>query len=134
MKLSWIFVILLLIFVAVFSVQNAGVITVHFLSWQIEISAALVIQLAALLGGLVGLAFGAWSKRSPRPVEKEAATTAKNLTAPPAAAPARPSLMPPSSSPANPPVSSGVAAGSASRGEPAANPTLKPSPTRERTS
>ena len=64
MKLSWLFVILLLIFVAVLSVQNAGVITVRFISWEFQISAALVIQLAALLGGLVGLACGAWSRRT----------------------------------------------------------------------
>lgn len=70
MKLSWIFVILLLVFVAVFSVQNADVISVQFLTWQIQMSAALVIQLAALLGALVGLAFGAWSRRSSHPVEK----------------------------------------------------------------
>ncbi|MGH7945617.1 MAG: LapA family protein [Opitutaceae bacterium] len=101
MKLSWLFVILLLIFVAVFSVQNAGVITVHFLSWQIQISAALVIQLAALLGGLVGLAFGAWSRRTPRPVEKTAAAPAPNVTparpAPPAASSAVSSPTPGSS-------------------------------------
>jgi uncharacterized integral membrane protein len=79
MKLSWFFVILLLVFVAVFSVQNADVISVQFLTWQIQMSAALVIQLAALLGALVGLAFGTWSRRSPRPVEKPRET-------PPAAA------------------------------------------------
>jgi uncharacterized integral membrane protein len=78
MKLSWLFVILLLIFVAVFSVQNAGVITVRFLVWEIQISAALVIQLGALLGGLVGLGFGAWSRRPLRPVDKT--TVEKPLT------------------------------------------------------
>jgi uncharacterized integral membrane protein len=66
MKLSWLFLILLLVFVAVFSVQNAEPITVHFLPWQITMSAALVIQLAALLGGLVGLMAGVWSNRSKR--------------------------------------------------------------------
>lgn len=66
MKFSWIFVVLLLVLVAVFSVQNAAPITVHFLRWQITMSAALVIQLAALLGGLVGLAFGAMSRRASR--------------------------------------------------------------------
>lgn len=65
MKFSWILVIALLVFVSVFSVQNAGPITVHFLAWEITMSAALVIQLAALLGGLVGLAVGAWSRRAP---------------------------------------------------------------------
>lgn len=63
MKISWIFVTLLLVFVAIFSVQNADVMTVHFLAWKITMSAALVIQLAALLGGLVGLTAGFWSKR-----------------------------------------------------------------------
>jgi uncharacterized integral membrane protein len=62
MKLSWVLLIVLLIFVAVFSVQNAEPITVRFLAWQIDPSAALVIQLAALLGGLVGLTAGAWSR------------------------------------------------------------------------
>lgn len=64
MKLTWITVILLLVFVAVFSVQNAEPITVHFLSWEITMSAALVIQLAALIGALVGLAAGAASRRT----------------------------------------------------------------------
>jgi uncharacterized integral membrane protein len=66
MKLSWFFLILLLIFVALFSVQNAEPITVRFLAWEITMSAALVIQLAALLGGLVGLTAGAWSRHSQR--------------------------------------------------------------------
>jgi uncharacterized integral membrane protein len=100
MKLSWLFVILLLIFVAVFSVQNAGVITVHFLSWEIQISAALVIQLAALLGGLVGLAFGAWSRRTSRPADKPSAT----LSAPIASS--RPALPAPSASATTPTSSS----------------------------
>jgi uncharacterized integral membrane protein len=66
MKASWFFVILLLVFVAVFSVQNAEPITVHFLVWNASVSSALVIQLAALLGGLVGLTAGAVSARSAR--------------------------------------------------------------------
>ena len=67
MKFSWVLVILLLVFVAVFSVQNAEVITVKFLPWEISMSAALVIQLAALLGALVGMAVGTWSRRTPKP-------------------------------------------------------------------
>jgi uncharacterized integral membrane protein len=66
-KLSWIFVILLLVVVAVFSAQNAGVITVHFFAWQIAMSGALVIQLAALLGALAGLTIGLFSRRKPSP-------------------------------------------------------------------
>lgn len=67
MKFSWLLVIVLLVLVAVFSVQNAEPIAVRFLTWEFVLSAALVIQLAALLGGLVGLAVGALSRRTPRP-------------------------------------------------------------------
>jgi len=66
MKLSWILVMLLLAFVAVFSVQNADVVTVRFLIWQFSLSTALVIQLAALLGAFVGLVIGALSGRESR--------------------------------------------------------------------
>ncbi len=66
MKLSWIFVILLLVIVAIFSVQNADAVTVRFLRWEVTMSAALVIQIAALLGGVVGLAVGALSRRPGR--------------------------------------------------------------------
>lgn len=59
--------ILLLVFVAVFSVQNAEPITVRFVVWEITMSAALVIQLAALIGALVGLAAGAASRRATTP-------------------------------------------------------------------
>src|SRR5688500_10975018 len=111
MKLSWLFVILLLIFVAVFSVQNAGVITVHFLAWEFQISAALVIQLGALLGGLVGLGFGAWSRRAPKPVDKPATAT---TPLPPPSTPTRPALPAASSSaaPARPLGSSAAASSS----------------------
>lgn len=87
MKLSWFFVILLLVFVAVFSVQNAAPITVHFLAWEITMSGALVIQLAALLGGLVGLTAGVWSRRARRLRDEAAdapAATPEQQLAPPA--------------------------------------------------
>jgi uncharacterized integral membrane protein len=63
MKVSWILVILLLVVVAIFSVQNAGVVAVRFLGWGTTVSAALVIQLAALLGALAGLAIGVCLRR-----------------------------------------------------------------------
>ena len=66
MKLSWIFVILLLVIVAIFSVQNADAVTVRFLRWEVTMSAALVIQIAALLGAVVVLAVGAFSRRPAR--------------------------------------------------------------------
>lgn len=81
MKLSWFLVILLLVLVAVFSVQNAEPITVKFVAWQVSISAALVIQLAALLGALVGLTIGAWPRRASR-LKKVAQTPGANVTPP----------------------------------------------------
>ena len=67
MKVPWFFVILLLAIVAVFSVQNAELITVRFLSWEINMSAALVIQLAAILGAITGIGIGLRSRQSSKP-------------------------------------------------------------------
>lgn len=69
MKLSWLFVILLLLLVSLFSVQNAELITVRFMVWQFQMSAALVIQIAAVLGAMVGLLVGALSGRKSRSAE-----------------------------------------------------------------
>jgi uncharacterized integral membrane protein len=67
MKPSWFFVLFLLVLVAVFSVQNAAVITVKFLVWDFTLSAALVVMLSAFLGALIGLIVGALSRRRPKP-------------------------------------------------------------------
>lgn len=66
MRTSWILVILLLVLVALFSVQNAAMITVRFAVWEFSTSAALIILLAALAGALVGFVVGAFSRRTPR--------------------------------------------------------------------
>ena len=58
----WIALILLLA-VAVFSVQNAQAVTVRFLAWHFAISEALVILLAGVLGLIAGLVMGARSGR-----------------------------------------------------------------------
>lgn len=78
MKLSWILVMLLLAFVAIFSVQNADVVTVRFLGWQFALSTALVIQLAALLGAFVGLVIGALSGREARKAARHARAAAND--------------------------------------------------------
>jgi len=72
MKASWIAVIVLLVLVAIFSAQNAREMSVRFLGWGTTISAAIVIQLAALLGALIGLALGVGLRRRrwERPVER----------------------------------------------------------------
>jgi len=64
MKLSWLFVLILLGLVAIFSVQNAAPIPVHFLVWNITISTALVILLSALCGGLIGVLVAMYARRA----------------------------------------------------------------------
>lgn len=83
MKVSWLFVIVVLVVVAVFSVQNAEPMTVRFLGWQFAMSAALVIQIAALLGAIVGFGCGAWSRRSDRRRERAEAKLAEPTGADP---------------------------------------------------
>ncbi len=78
MKISWILVMLLLAFVAIFSVQNADVVAVRFLVWQFSLSTALVIQLAALLGAFVGLVIGALSGRESRKAARLARSTSSS--------------------------------------------------------
>jgi len=95
MKLSWLFVILLLILVAIFSVQNAAPITVHFFQLQITMSAALVIQLAALLGALVGLTVGALSRRSKKQPPTPAPSPVPVEPVDPLTDPARNTQLPP---------------------------------------
>jgi uncharacterized integral membrane protein len=63
MKLKLLVVVLLMLVVSVFSVQNAEAISVHFLHWQFSMSQALVIMLAAFCGGLVGVIAGALAAR-----------------------------------------------------------------------
>lgn len=88
MKLSWFLFLLVLIFVAIFSVQNADVITVRFMAWEFSLSAALLIQLAALLGVFVGLALGVRARREPAAPSPQHTTPA--VESPPADSPPRP--------------------------------------------
>lgn len=61
MKFKSIVVLTLMLIVALFSVQNAEVITVRFLVWHFTLSQALVILLAAFCGALAGLVVGTLS-------------------------------------------------------------------------
>ena len=54
MNIKLLIVLLLMLVVALFSVQNAETITVRFLYWQFAMSQALVIMLAAIFGALAG--------------------------------------------------------------------------------
>lgn len=76
MKFKTIVVLLLMLLVALFSVQNAEVITVRFLGWQFALSQALVILLSAFCGALAGLAIGTLSRvRRPDSTPKRPRTT-----------------------------------------------------------
>lgn len=72
MKIKLIAVLGLMMIVALFSVQNAEVITVRFLHWRFTLSQALVILLSAFSGSLVGLIIGALGGRSSRPQSRSA--------------------------------------------------------------
>jgi uncharacterized integral membrane protein len=67
MKFKTILVLVLMLAVAVFSVQNAGVVTVHFLAWQFALSQALLLLLASFVGLLIGLIVGALSRGTREP-------------------------------------------------------------------
>jgi uncharacterized integral membrane protein len=58
--------LLVMLAVALFSVQNAQVITVRFLHGSFALSQALVILLSAFGGALAGLIIGAFGARKPR--------------------------------------------------------------------
>ena len=59
MNYKMIVTILMIILVVVFTVQNAAVVTVTFLVWNIEISRALLIFLVLFIGIIIG-----WLSRS----------------------------------------------------------------------
>ena len=70
MNIKLLIVLLLMLVVALFSVQNAETITVRFLYWQFAMSQALVIMLAAIFGALAGAIAGAvMARRKPERVE-----------------------------------------------------------------
>ena len=71
MKSFW-FLIVLALFVVVFSVQNAEVVPIKFIVWQGEVSLAILLILAFLLGLVVGAIYYAVrvrkNKKNPNPV------------------------------------------------------------------
>ncbi|MBI5380861.1 MAG: LapA family protein [Opitutae bacterium] len=78
MNIKLLLVVFLMLLVALFSVQNAGMITVRFLYWQFSMSQALVILLAAICGALGGVITGAVAARRKRAFAPEAQTTNKS--------------------------------------------------------
>ena len=67
MKLKLLFVLVLMLAVALFTLQNATVITLRFILWEFPVSQALVILLSAIFGALIGLAVGALAGRTSQP-------------------------------------------------------------------
>ena len=63
MKAKYLFFLFLLLLVAVFSIQNAGMVRLRFLGWEFPASEALVIFLTALLGLLIGFSASVLTRR-----------------------------------------------------------------------
>ena len=59
-------ILVLIVLVAVFSVQNAGPVAISFLMWRFEASLAIVIFLVLLSGVVIGAALSFWYGRSRR--------------------------------------------------------------------
>jgi putative membrane protein len=55
-------VLILIVVVAVFSVQNASVVSLTFLAWHFETSLALVVLISLLIGMLAGMVFVWWTR------------------------------------------------------------------------
>ena len=65
MSFKFLLSLLLLLVVVVFSVQNAGVVRLRFLSWEFSASQALVVFLSASVGAGIGAVFSARARRRP---------------------------------------------------------------------
>jgi uncharacterized integral membrane protein len=57
------FVVVLVIAVVLFSVQNASPVAVVFLFWQFDASLAIIIFLSLVIGIIVGAVIALWSRR-----------------------------------------------------------------------
>lgn len=53
----------LLVVVAVFTLQNTDVVTVHFLFWKVAVSRALMVFIVLVVGIVVGLALAGLARR-----------------------------------------------------------------------
>lgn len=53
-------VLIIIILIAIFSVQNASPVSISFLFWKFEASLAIVIYLLGLLGILLGMIIAYW--------------------------------------------------------------------------
>jgi uncharacterized integral membrane protein len=64
-------VLILIAVVAVFSVQNASLVSLTFLAWHFESSLALVVLLSLLIGMLVGMVFLWWTRMRQSSIERK---------------------------------------------------------------
>lgn len=60
MKIRLISVLVLLLIIVIFTVQNAAVVTISFLFWEFAISRALMIFFVFTIGVLAGWSFSVW--------------------------------------------------------------------------
>ncbi len=62
MSWKWILIILLLIFLIIFTMQNCEVVTIQFLFWSFQTSRTIIIFVALLMGIIIGF-FISFKKR-----------------------------------------------------------------------
>ena len=62
MSWKWILIILLLIFLIIFTMQNYEVVTIQFLFWSFQTSRTIIIFVTLLIGIIIGL-FISFKKR-----------------------------------------------------------------------
>lgn len=66
MKKSFWILMILAVFIVVFSVQNADMVSFQLLAWQMELSLAILLITVFILGALVGAAYYAIAMRQKR--------------------------------------------------------------------
>ena len=55
LPVRFVFLLIILIFVTVFAIQNAGNVTVQFLKWRMDFSLALILFVTLLIGALIAV-------------------------------------------------------------------------------
>lgn len=65
------FVVILIIAVVIFSVQNSSPVAVSFLVWSFDASLAIVIFLSLVVGIIIGVAVALWARRRPSQERRE---------------------------------------------------------------
>jgi len=69
--ISFILLLLIVLFIIFFTVQNSIPVTISFLVWQFEASLAIVIFLSVISGIIIAIFFYLWRKIKTKKIKKE---------------------------------------------------------------